>query len=58
MLALYYDKIRLITRGPLFDVSRLAAIVKMNLGLYDDLRDNYLKRQEQKRARRGNGAGP
>jgi len=36
-LRLYYDKIRLITRAPLFAKGRLAAIVGMNLGRYDFL---------------------
>jgi arabinofuranosyltransferase len=56
-LARYYDEIRLITRGPLFDGSRLAAIVEMNLGLHDHLRDDYLERRERTRARRRKGAG-
>ncbi|MBI1387387.1 MAG: hypothetical protein GC154_02945 [bacterium] len=33
-LAKYYEKLRLITSGPLFSAARWAAIVKMNLGLY------------------------
>ncbi len=36
-LALYYDKLTLITRGPLFSKTRLLEILKMNLGMYDDL---------------------
>lgn len=38
-LAAYYDKIRLITRGPLFTRERWKAIVNMNLGRYDHLID-------------------
>ena len=38
-LAAYYDKIRLITRGPLFTRERWKAIVNMNLGRYDYLID-------------------
>ena len=38
-LALYYDKLSLITRGPLFSKTRLIEIFKMNLGYYDDLID-------------------
>ncbi|HLF91732.1 MAG TPA: hypothetical protein VI451_22530 [Anaerolineales bacterium] len=38
-LALYYDKLSLITRGPLFRKTRLIEIFKMNLGYYDDLID-------------------
>jgi len=40
-LAEFYDKIRLITRGAIFDWTRLQAIVSMNLGRYDYLLDNY-----------------
>jgi len=36
-LAEFYDKIRLITRGDLFDVKRIAAIWEMNIGGYDHL---------------------
>ncbi len=36
-LAAYYDKIRIVTRGPLFSKERLTEIVKFNLGYYDDL---------------------
>ena len=42
-LAAYYDRLALITRGPLWSPERWAAIVKMNLGLYEHLidRDRY-----------------
>ena len=33
----FYDKLRLITRGPLWSAERWSAIVQMNLGLYDHL---------------------
>ena len=36
-LAAYYDKIRLITRGRLFDPQRWLAIIKLNLGAYNSL---------------------
>lgn len=36
-LAVYYDKITLITRGRLFDQRRIREIIKLNLGAYDDL---------------------
>ncbi|WP_320046813.1 hypothetical protein [uncultured Ilyobacter sp.] len=36
-LAAYYDKLTLITRGRLFDPQRLLAILKLNLGGYNDL---------------------
>jgi arabinofuranosyltransferase len=38
-LAAYYEQIRLITRGPLWTRARLAAIARLNLGLYDHLID-------------------
>lgn len=37
----YYDVIRLITRGDLFDKTRLKAIIDINLGKYDYLIDEY-----------------
>ena len=43
----YYDKIRLITRGNLFDSERIKAIVDINLGKYQYLIDNYEKRQAE-----------
>ena len=36
-LGLYYQKLSILTRGSLFDPSRLVEIVKFNLGMY-----NYL----------------
>lgn len=40
-VAEYYDIIRLITRGPIASPARWKAIIKMNLGWYDDLIENY-----------------
>lgn len=40
-LAEYYDVIRLITRGDLFSSERINAIIKINMGEYDYLIDNY-----------------
>lgn len=37
----YYDVIRLITRGDLFDGNRIQAIIDMNLGKYDYLLEHY-----------------
>lgn len=37
----YYDVIRLITRGDLFDQARIQAIIDMNLGRYDGLLEHY-----------------
>ncbi len=39
-LAAYYEKLNIITSGPLFSFNRLAVIAKMNLGFYDDLLDH------------------
>lgn len=46
-LHLYYEKIRLVTRGKLWNGERLKEIVKLNLGCYEYLIDNYLERQGQ-----------
>jgi arabinofuranosyltransferase len=35
----YYDKLALITRGPLWDPARWQAIWKMNTGQYDNLKN-------------------
>ncbi len=40
-LALYYDKLRYVTRGPLFDIQRLIEIWKLNTGAYDYLLNAY-----------------
>ncbi len=37
----YYDVIRLITRGPVWDKDRLKAVIDMNLGKYDHLIEEY-----------------
>jgi len=42
-LARYYDQLRLITRGALFDPERLATIIRINLGYYDPLLQAYIK---------------
>lgn len=41
-LALYYEKLRLITSGDLFDPERLKTIVAFNLGRYDHWKRDYL----------------
>ncbi len=38
----FYDKVRLITRGPLLKMDRLAEIFRMNLGMNDHLIDAYV----------------
>ena len=42
-LALYYDQIALITRGPLFSRARLIAIWKINAGQFDYLLSNSME---------------
>lgn len=37
-----YDKIRIVTRGDLFSRERLATIVNLNLGRYDDLAEQHM----------------
>ena len=37
----YYEVIKLITRGPLWDRNRLKAVIDINLGKYDHLIDEY-----------------
>ena len=44
----YYDVIRLITRGRIFDPERIKAIIAVNTGKYDYLIDNYERRLEEK----------
>ncbi|MFQ5923139.1 MAG: hypothetical protein ACE5M4_09870 [Anaerolineales bacterium] len=41
-LAEYYDKLATITRGPLISSERLGAVIRMNLGAYDHLLQEYL----------------
>jgi arabinofuranosyltransferase len=43
-LAIYYEKLRLITRGELFSIRRLGTIIKMNLGYYDHYLIEYNQR--------------
>ena len=45
-LAAYYDKLQLVTRGPLFSWKRLKTIVEMNLGKYDHLIDKAYYRNK------------
>ncbi len=40
----YYDKIRLITRGKLFEEGRIKTIIDMNLGKYNYLIDEYQRK--------------
>lgn len=40
----YYDAIRRITRGPLWDAARLRAVVRLNLGAYDSSLRAYVER--------------
>jgi arabinofuranosyltransferase len=45
----YYEKLRLVTRGSLWDPSRWVAIVALNLGLYDHLLRDYMPEYNIKR---------
>ena len=40
----YYDHLRTVTRGPLWDAHRMREIALFNLGRYDDLLYEYLER--------------
>jgi len=44
-LAVYYDKLVVLFRGDLLSFSRIIEIIKMNLGFYDHLLDNYVNDQ-------------
>lgn len=46
-LARYYEKLRLIVAGDLWDWERLEEIVKFNLGHYEHLRLSYLRRMRK-----------
>lgn len=46
-LALYYQKLRLVTSGDLLDPDRLDAIIGFQLGLYDHWRNEYLAQIKQ-----------
>lgn len=46
-LAIYYDRLRLITRGKLFSWERVKAILAMNIGAYDQHLFAYSQRQRQ-----------
>jgi arabinofuranosyltransferase len=41
-LAEYYDKLEFITRGDIFDLTRIGECIKFNLGWYDHLVEQYL----------------
>jgi len=43
-LAEYFGKLRLVVAGPLFDRTRIATLIRFNLGQYDALRARYLER--------------
>jgi arabinofuranosyltransferase len=40
-LARYQEKLAILTRGPIFDLTRFAEIIKFNLGWYNHLVDQY-----------------
>jgi arabinofuranosyltransferase len=45
-LAVFYDKIKLVTRGSIWSWPRFKQIIKLNLGLYNYLLDDYNKSHE------------
>jgi arabinofuranosyltransferase len=45
----YYEKLRLVTRGSLWDPGRWVAIVALNLGLYDHFLSDYMPDYNMKR---------
>jgi arabinofuranosyltransferase len=47
-LAAYYDKLSLVTEGPLWSGQRLLEVLKLNLGMYDSLLANYVAFAGQK----------
>lgn len=46
-LAQYYKHLKMIVSGPLFSTERLSTIVKMNLGLYQPLMNQYLENNQE-----------
>lgn len=49
-LSEYYEKIKLITRGPLFSKDRIKAIIDINTGKYDYLIDDYVSTLDENNA--------
>jgi arabinofuranosyltransferase len=47
-LAMYYDKLALVTQGPLFSPGRLYEAIKLNLGVYDHWLKEYEAFADQK----------
>jgi len=47
-LAAYYDKLSILTGGPILSLDRFGTIVAFNLGRYDHLVDEYLAAQRRK----------
>ena len=45
-LALYYDKLKFILSGSLFDLERLKETVKFNNGVYDSYLQSYIKKHD------------
>jgi arabinofuranosyltransferase len=53
-LAHYYEKLRLITRGNLWDWERFKIIIAFNLGKYDHWIESYVREQLKQTNNRGN----
>jgi arabinofuranosyltransferase len=49
-LAAYYDRLHLVNAGPLWSGARLATLVKMLAGRYDDLLERYVSRASVRRS--------
>ena len=52
LLARYYEKLHLITSGPLLDRERLKTVLLFNLGVYDHWKMEYLKSEQRKPKRK------
>ena len=49
----YYRPLRLIVSGPLLSLERLATIVRFNLGFYNHLREDFERRDRERRRLEG-----
>jgi arabinofuranosyltransferase len=51
-LAAFWDRLRLVTRGPILDGDRLRAVIDLNLGRYDGLVRSWEERRDRAREQR------
>ncbi len=54
-LKVFYDKIRLITRGDIWSADRIRTIIEMSMGKYDSLIENYVARHPEAKGVQDNG---